>query len=163
MATREPTDKLQVFPESSPEILPETRESQRIWDGSGPIRNPQPDPQGAPESGERPANWPGGVEVSFADLVRRELARATRKFPRPQNSLHEAYAVLLEEVDELWDAIKGAGLDDPHHLLIECVQVGAMAERMARDCGLMAALEMPAGNGTHPSANLLGALGADHA
>jgi len=34
-----------------------------------------------------------------------ELAKAEKKFPG-FNSAHEGYAVLLEEVDELWDEIK---------------------------------------------------------
>ncbi len=42
------------------------------------------------------------------------------------NSSHEAYAVLLEEVDELWDAIKG---NDLAHARVEAIQVCAMAIR----------------------------------
>jgi hypothetical protein len=57
----------------------------------------------------------GGVTVepsSSANMaliaeVLAELARARAKFPRPQASAHEGYAVLAEEVDELWDEIKG--------------------------------------------------------
>lgn len=57
------TAELQVFPVSTPEILPESREKQATRDGSGPIRNPQPDPLSAPESGERPGNWPAGAHT----------------------------------------------------------------------------------------------------
>lgn len=116
---------------------------------------PQPDLPGAPESGLSPVYRPAALD--FLELVRRELARATLKFPRPQTGLHEGYAVLLEEVDELWDEIKGQ--QDPHNLLIESVQVAAMAARLVRDRGLIFALEMPAGDGTtNGSANLLAAL-----
>ena len=34
------------------------------------------------------------------------------------------YAVLKEEVEEMWDDIKK---DDNYHAVLECVQVGAMA------------------------------------
>ena len=37
-----------------------------------------------------------------------ELKRALTKFSNPQNSPHEGYAVLLEEVDELWDEMEEA-------------------------------------------------------
>jgi hypothetical protein len=39
------------------------------------------------------------------------------------NSSHEAYAVILEEVDEMWDAIKA---NDIGHARIEAIQIGAM-------------------------------------
>jgi len=35
----------------------------------------------------------------------REVERQKRQWP-PFNSLHEGYAVALEEMDELWEAIK---------------------------------------------------------
>lgn len=38
---------------------------------------------------------------AFLSLVRMEVIRATEKH-RPMNSAHEAYAVILEELDELW-------------------------------------------------------------
>ena len=42
---------------------------------------------------------------------------------KPMNSAHEGYAVILEELDEAWDAIKA---DDIEHARKEMVQVGAM-------------------------------------
>jgi NTP pyrophosphatase (non-canonical NTP hydrolase) len=66
------------------------------------------------------------------DLVHGELRRAYGKFPKPQNSLHEGYAVLLEEVDELWDEIKK---DDGSRARTEAVQVAAMAVRLLADTG----------------------------
>lgn len=60
-----------------------------------------------------------------------ELKKAKRKF-QPFNSLHEGYAVLKEEVDELWDEIKkhktGKGGYVPK-IEKECIQVAAMAIR----------------------------------
>ena len=43
---------------------------------------------------------------------------------RPMHSSHEGYAVLLEEVDELWDAVKR---DDYQAMKEEAVHIGAMA------------------------------------
>jgi hypothetical protein len=57
--------------------------------------------------------------------VTEELIKAQQRF-KPFNSSHEGYAVLHEEVDELWDAIKANDLD---HAQIEAVQVAAMALR----------------------------------
>lgn len=44
---------------------------------------------------------------------------------------HEGYAVLKEEVDEMWDAIKKR---DTAGAMDEAVQVGAMALRFLFDC-----------------------------
>jgi hypothetical protein len=62
--------------------------------------------------------------------VTEELARARTRFPR-FNSSHEGYAVLLEEVDELWDEIKR---NDPVRGRCEAIQVAAMAIRLILDC-----------------------------
>lgn len=52
----------------------------------------------------------------------------------PMNSLHEGYAVLLEEVDELWDEVKRqTGKRDLPAARKECVQIAAMALRLIRD------------------------------
>lgn len=59
----------------------------------------------------------------------------------PMNSAHEGYAVLLEEVDELWAEVKKGG-DEPRSLELmrkEAIQVGAMALRFLHDvCGVTA-------------------------
>ena len=47
-------------------------------------------------------------------------------------STHEGYAVLLEEVDELWDEIKKNGSKD--RLTKEAIQVAAMSIRFLIDC-----------------------------
>jgi hypothetical protein len=74
-----------------------------------------------------------------AKLVLNEVGRANRKHP-PMNSHHEGYAVLLEEVDELWDEVKA----DSHDLAIaEAVQVAAMAIRFIVDNGHWGTLEVP--------------------
>lgn len=58
-----------------------------------------------------------------ARLFTDEYLRARMFFPKLR-SPHEGYAILKEEVDELWDAIKA---NDHEHALEEVVQVGAMA------------------------------------
>lgn len=58
-----------------------------------------------------------------------ELNRATHKFGNFA-SHHEGYAILKEEVDELWDAVKA---NDHQHAREEAVQVAAMAIRFLRD------------------------------
>ena len=58
-----------------------------------------------------------------------ELTRAKTKFPEFYNA-HEGYAVLLEEVDELWDAVKLNGTKHPERIREihkEATQVAAMA------------------------------------
>lgn len=67
----------------------------------------------------------------FLSDVSAEVARATSKYP-PFNSAHEGYAVLLEEVDELWTEVKRKQIErDPHALITESLHVAAMATRFA--------------------------------
>lgn len=62
-----------------------------------------------------------------------EAAIAANKWP-PMNSAHEAYAVLLEEVDELWDHVKtNQTKRDVAAMRKEAIQVAAMALRFAHD------------------------------
>ena len=73
--------------------------------------------------------------MTFQERVTKELEEATEKFG-PFNSPHEGYAVLLEEVEELWAWVKLKG-DNKESLrgsaLKECIQIAAMAQRFARD------------------------------
>lgn len=67
------------------------------------------------------------------DEVRAELSRAIDGFPA-FNTAHEGYAVLLEEVDELWAHVKvKQGKRDVVRMQREAVQVAAMAIRFALD------------------------------
>lgn len=63
------------------------------------------------------------------ELARLELARAQVKFPG-FHSGHEGYAVIREELEELWDAVKR---DDTTAQGFEAVQVAAMALRFLVD------------------------------
>jgi hypothetical protein len=86
---------------------------------------------------------------NFSELVDRELQFARNKF-QPMHSMHEGYAVLLEEVEELWDWIKQKQMPElaednrrTVELLIpsrnqaaicgELVQIAAMAQRIFED------------------------------
>lgn len=62
-----------------------------------------------------------------------ELYRARAKFPRPESSAHEGYAVLAEEVDELWDEVKGHSPNRKDRMREECIQIAAMAIRFIED------------------------------
>lgn len=53
----------------------------------------------------------------------------------PMNSAHEAYAVMLEEVDELWEHVKtNQKRRDLEAMRKEAMQVAAMALRFAHEC-----------------------------
>lgn len=70
----------------------------------------------------------------FAELVHDELNRARHLHPQPQSSAHHGWAVLMEEVDELWDQVRLRGEKRDHqNMLTELVQIGAMAQRMAEE------------------------------
>jgi NTP pyrophosphatase (non-canonical NTP hydrolase) len=70
----------------------------------------------------------------IAEPVIEELTRAMCAFPS-FHSAHEGYAVLLEEVDELWDEVKKKqGTRDRAKLRKEAIQVAAMALRFALEC-----------------------------
>lgn len=72
------------------------------------------------------------VGNALADVVD-ELMGALEKFP-PMNSAHEGYAVLDEEMDELWDHVKTKqGERDIEKMRKEAVQVAAMALRFIAD------------------------------
>jgi archaellum component FlaC len=64
------------------------------------------------------------------EMITEEYERASKKFPR-FNSAHEGYAVLKEEIDELWDEIKKD--QRPFEMREEAVQVAAMAIRFIID------------------------------
>jgi hypothetical protein len=62
-----------------------------------------------------------------------ELWRAERSF-KPMNSAHEGYAVLMEEVEELWEHVKAhQSRRDYAAMDRECIQVAAMAVRFLLD------------------------------
>lgn len=70
------------------------------------------------------------LEETVKDVLD-ELWHARSKFPA-FHSGHEGYAVILEELDELWDAVRQDNYADARR---EAVQVAAMALRFIVDLG----------------------------
>lgn len=65
-------------------------------------------------------------------LIANEVARAKTMYPDNFVNQHEGYAVMLEEVDELWDEIKKKQKDyDLLKQKKEAIQIAAMAVRIA--------------------------------
>jgi len=65
--------------------------------------------------------------------IREEIKRSYENYPA-FHSNHEGWAVIKEELDELWDCIKGSKLvtaDD--RMRKEAIQVAAMAIRFVED------------------------------
>lgn len=73
------------------------------------------------------------LSVKALKLVSEEFGRAINK-NSPFNSAHEGYAVIKEELDELWEEVrKKRGDRDKEKLLKEAIQVSAMGLRFAVD------------------------------
>ena len=69
----------------------------------------------------------------FLQAMWLELQKAEAKHA-PQNSLHESYAVILEEVDEFWDEVKKQSeARDQNAIRKELVQIATMCWRCSRD------------------------------
>lgn len=72
--------------------------------------------------------------LSVAGVASLEAAEARAKFG-PMHSAHEAYAILLEEVDELWEHVKvNQTKRDLEAMQKEAMQVAAVALRFAAEC-----------------------------
>jgi NTP pyrophosphatase (non-canonical NTP hydrolase) len=66
------------------------------------------------------------TEYEYAAIeIAEEIKRARAKHA-PMRGAHEGYAVLLEEVDELWDEVKRRA-PDLAAMRKEAIQIGAMA------------------------------------
>lgn len=68
--------------------------------------------------------------------VKTECLQAMRDWP-PYNSAHEAYGVLMEEVEEFWDHVKtNQKRRDLPNMKKEAIQIAAVALRIATEvCG----------------------------
>lgn len=76
--------------------------------------------------------------ISATDIaaVLKELDRADSLYPKFPTQ-HHGYAILQEEVDELWDAVKLNQKTRPERegrIREEAVHVAAMALKFLRDC-----------------------------
>jgi len=67
--------------------------------------------------------------VTIYQKIEAEIEGARKKFP-PFHSQHEAYAVILEELDEYWALVK-RDKDGGKEL----IQVAAMCVAAIRECG----------------------------
>ncbi len=72
-----------------------------------------------------------GLNSKIAFEINEEIIKAKTKHPGDFYSLHEGYAVLLEEVDEVWDDIKKD--QSKETIKKELIQVAAMAVRMIQE------------------------------
>lgn len=74
--------------------------------------------------------------MNIADILKQVLVEydhATANYPAFA-SAHEGYAVLLEEVDELWAEVKVKQCKHDHdRMRAEAIQIAAMAVRFAMD------------------------------
>lgn len=67
------------------------------------------------------------------DYVKSEVERAQMKHP-PMHSHHEAYAVILEELEEYWaEVMKRPSKRNPEELRMELIQTAAMCIRALTD------------------------------
>jgi hypothetical protein len=74
-----------------------------------------------------------GDVTELLSTVAAELERARAKYA-PFNSAHEGWAIILEEVDELWDEVrKRQGERDLARMQREAIQIAAMALRFVLD------------------------------
>ena len=71
----------------------------------------------------------GNDKIDYVQAaIRAEVDRARKKHPKSFNSFHEGYAVILEEMDELWDEVKRKDVD-LNKMRTKALQVAAMAVR----------------------------------
>jgi len=71
----------------------------------------------------------------WIEVILTEYENAAHQFS-PFHSAHEGFAILKEEVDELWEAVK-LNQNNPLRrdaIEREAIQVGAMALRILYDC-----------------------------
>lgn len=92
------------------------------------------DQPGFTEAQRREAKQMTGYDMhevqAVLESVAREVFHAAMLHPGRQASLHEGYAVLLEEVEEFWDLVKMKAENRPAGAARkELVQVAAMAIR----------------------------------
>lgn len=85
--------------------------------------------------------------MNFQTRVAHELATA-KAMHHPYNSCHEAFAVILEEVEEFWDEVKlPKNRRSSLRLLAELVQIATTAQRAAEDLDLIFQAEREAKGG----------------
>lgn len=64
--------------------------------------------------------------------IQTEYERSNSKYPA-FHSTHEGYAVIAEEVDELWDLVRqNKGVQGNDQFRKECIQIAAMAVKFVK-------------------------------
>lgn len=76
--------------------------------------------------------FPDGIYGDATYAAFKEIMRAKTKHKNLFASHHEGFAILKEEVDELWDEVKK---DNHEAAVYEAVQVAAMALRFVAEFG----------------------------
>ena len=76
--------------------------------------------------------FPDDAYGAALEAVHDEILKCKRKYIESFNSTHEGYAVLKEEVDEMWDDIKKNRVRES---VCEAIQVAAMAIRYIAEIG----------------------------
>jgi vacuolar-type H+-ATPase catalytic subunit A/Vma1 len=75
--------------------------------------------------------------MTFPEAVALELKTA-RRAHAPLNSAHEAYALILEELDEFWEEVRRKQPErSSQRMASELIQIAAMAQRAAEDLTLI--------------------------
>jgi hypothetical protein len=102
--------------------------------GSKADSEQDPETAGDAGGGTASANQPGGEPYveQILNEVHEEIVRAMQKHPKSFNSPHEGYAVIQEELDELWETVK-ADFGRATVAREEAIQVAAMAVRYVLD------------------------------
>lgn len=74
------------------------------------------------------------IAIDYSQEIYEEFCRGSKKFPAFASE-HEGYAIILEEMDELWEAVKlnQKNPEREERCRKECIQVGAMALRFLYD------------------------------
>ena len=75
------------------------------------------------------------LTANFPNLMKDEIERAILKF-KPINSIHEAKAIIEEELDEFWNEVKKYPYANNQNLLQELIQIATMCWRAALDMEL---------------------------
>lgn len=67
------------------------------------------------------------IRSEIIELINTEINLANSKYSAFRRT-HEGYAIIKEEVDELWDEIKRSKATDANELMVnEAIQIAAMA------------------------------------
>ena len=81
--------------------------------------------------------WNEEIATEYSQKIYQEFYDASSNFPAFASD-HEGYAIILEEMDELWEAVKLNQKDPERDKKMEkdVTQVGAMALRFLHDLRL---------------------------